>query len=545
MDVDVEIGAASVASSSERFPPEVLALIFESLRPSRSKLPSGKLMHSDDNTLLSIVHVCKFWREVAFSHAILWASEVDVSAHPHPNMTAIVLGKSGSQPLDVKLHYVTEEYDQVVLAMWFTDPYRSRIRSLDVETTGVRAMRRLIKVIGSELPSLRSLKLLNEAEQDPDLMNGLYEEPPAMALPRLGLLQIRRARALERIELRDYLLPWTSPHLFARVTHLELHVTAEEPSNHLPTHSQLHAVITVMQSLETLILDDVFPVYSGVRPGSPIPLPSTCRSVVLRACHYHGNCRDLLSALRFPTECSLTIDQVCREREDAEEADVITMLAGSQRRPQVASVKTDPFEQLCGEFSVAYDASAYLSSPEKLLHSPIVPAPHVTFQFEVTTQTIEQEDWDEEDSKTVSYDRMQTAITHVNLSDLLVLRIDEMREADEFHLCNGMDAYHGERTTPILDTAENVKILVLADTSLHILMFLENPSDMTGKLVLPRLETVVVPESTKSYSANSLKGYFAKRAEQGLSVPAVRAPQSLSDTSFAQDLGENVTVTYF
>ncbi|KZV62731.1 hypothetical protein PENSPDRAFT_758489 [Peniophora sp. CONT] len=535
---DVEMGGTSM---SGHLPAEVLSIVFEYLRPSRSKLPSGKSMHSDDNSLLAICHVCKLWRQVAFAHAALWASEVDVSAHPHPNLTAIVLGYSSPLPLDIKLHYVTWEYKTTVLAQWFQDPHRSRIRSIDIETTGDTATRRLIKVIGSDFPTLRTLKLLNEPEGDP--MRHSYEEPPPPDLPTVRALPIRNAPVLERIELRDYVLSWEATQLYAQVTHFEVHMNGERKRMFLPTHAQLHAVVTSMRGLDTLILDNAFPLYAEGAPDWTIPVPATCRSVTLRASDNYEKCRFLASSLALPPGCGLTLAQVCRDIADP--SDIVTDFAGPARRPQVANIRTEIDDTVCGEFSVGFDATPYLDSPEKLFPSSIVPAQHVTFLFEATTHALEQDEWDEDESVEASYDRMQAAMTHVDLSDLRVLRIDEMREADEFHLCNGMDAYHGERTTPVLAAAENLETLVIADSSLHILMFLENPNDMTGKLLFPRLATVVIPRDTKLSSAHFLRSYFKARLEDGMAIPAVRAPRTLQGTSFTQDLGEGVVVNYF
>lgn len=218
---------------------------------------------------------------MAFAHAALWAFEVDISAHPHPYLTAIVLKNSASHPLDIKLHYVTEEYDTAVLAQWFKDPYRSRIRSIDIETTGSKPSRRLIKVLGTDFPQLRTIKLLNEPDEDPE--RSFYEEPPPPDVPKVRALSIQRAPVLEKIELRDYVPSWTSIELYTQVTHLEVHISGGHNFAHLPKHAELRAILTSMHGLETLILDDVFPLYQGTTPPSPIPIAPTCRSIKLRA----------------------------------------------------------------------------------------------------------------------------------------------------------------------------------------------------------------------------------------------------------------------
>ncbi|KZV62730.1 hypothetical protein PENSPDRAFT_758488 [Peniophora sp. CONT] len=333
-------------------PAEIMSLIFEYLRGSRSRLFSERLMDSEDNSLLSVSHVCRYWRQIAFGHAALWASEVDVSAQPHLDLTVFVLAKSASCPLDIKLMHVDETYACTCLPLWFIAA--QRIRSLNITTIGPRASNDLVHFLGLDLPRLRSISLCNESV---NVIIDIYDEDPLPALPHVRTLRVRSMfPSLKRIALRDYVLPWEMVELYSQVTHLKIGMSGYYLPSQRPSPDELHDIIVSMEMLEVLSLDDIFPLYPDDEPPTPILISSTCHSITLRASNHHSDCGVLAATLVVPLECDFTITLVCRTQV-VDAGDIVEDLAGPSHRPRWASIHTQEhvFDPECGKLIVGYD----------------------------------------------------------------------------------------------------------------------------------------------------------------------------------------------
>jgi hypothetical protein len=88
----------TVLAQIDRLPPEVLAAIFVHLSKSEPTLPGRDVLHFVQD-LVSVTHVCRFWRQVAINAPDLW-TEIKMS-----NLEAVktFLERSGVVPLHVDL----------------------------------------------------------------------------------------------------------------------------------------------------------------------------------------------------------------------------------------------------------------------------------------------------------------------------------------------------------------------------------------------------------------------------------------------------------
>ncbi|TFK78923.1 hypothetical protein K466DRAFT_506495, partial [Polyporus arcularius HHB13444] len=59
-------------SPTHRFPPEVLAAIFDCVRLPRSCEDTENELPTDSRPLIAVTHVCRRWRTIALEHTSLW-----------------------------------------------------------------------------------------------------------------------------------------------------------------------------------------------------------------------------------------------------------------------------------------------------------------------------------------------------------------------------------------------------------------------------------------------------------------------------------------
>ena len=106
-----------------RLPPEILAAIFVHLS-NQEPDPLGSDLPRSIQDLVSVSHVCKFWREVAVTTPDLW-TEINMT-----NLEAveIFLERSGAVPLNVELRSANEDILQTVAA------HAHRFRRFSVST---------------------------------------------------------------------------------------------------------------------------------------------------------------------------------------------------------------------------------------------------------------------------------------------------------------------------------------------------------------------------------------------------------------------------
>ena len=105
----------------DQLPPEVLAAIFAHLSKQESSLPRHDISYFVQD-LVSVTHVCRFWRQAAINAPGLW-TEIKMT-----NLEAVkvFLERSGAVPLDVQLRSANKDLIQAVA------PHSHRFRQFSV-----------------------------------------------------------------------------------------------------------------------------------------------------------------------------------------------------------------------------------------------------------------------------------------------------------------------------------------------------------------------------------------------------------------------------
>ncbi|KZV63035.1 hypothetical protein PENSPDRAFT_739020 [Peniophora sp. CONT] len=334
---------------------------------------------------------------------------------------------------------------------------------------------------------LQTLVLRCRNPTSSELQDAPPDEVALYPMVRVKTLRIRHAPALTKVILRNCLLPWDAD-IYSRLKHLELQVggpCAKLESEQLPTHNQLHRLISSLVKIEELALG-VFPDYDGVVDAEPITLPPSCRRVTLRmtARSQVVYCRQLAASLVLPPDATFILSQVCR----GDTGQIVERFAGASHPPQALSICTaadHKNKNIVDMITMPFRSGAWLESPAALLTS--TPTGHIIFRMEGAARQ-----------------NMIAALSRIDYSELKILRIPGLRDAhDAKRLLSGDEEYFDGMISfsgiagdagPVLGRASKLEVLVAPLTDREVLSELESIVETDGhRSPYPLLRTMIQP----------------------------------------------------
>ncbi|KZV65881.1 hypothetical protein PENSPDRAFT_756117 [Peniophora sp. CONT] len=251
-------------------PPEVLGEIFKCLQTlclHASYAGSAKLTFHP--RWVTVTHVCTFWRDVALSSAVLWATPgIDVLCYPQ--YTRAIVSRSQKLPLHLDLSFPKAFHmidENAGLKTWFESsrnrPYCERAGRLSLYGTID-----MFEYVAARLPkTMEHLRQLDLTVYEP--------RPGGSPLPRA----FGDFHNVKKLLLRDGRIPWKSPIFSHHLTHLQLSNDGEGPRD---TYTKARRLFSCLVSLQSLVLENIIPLYTSQDgPDPSIKLPSTLRSLIV------------------------------------------------------------------------------------------------------------------------------------------------------------------------------------------------------------------------------------------------------------------------
>ena len=183
--------------SVSRLPTEVLSEIFLDLAEQLQVQDRFKV----DFKWISVAHVCRLWRHIAFQRGRLW-SRIDMTT---PDLTAAFVDRSNGAPLAIRQSFAGSLAD---LPDAFTDP-SYRYRELHLRAKEGQLGPNILRALNSPIhvPVLESL-VLEVSDNYPE-----YTLPPAVF--------DYKAPALTRLQLQNVRMEWPTS-FFPSLTHLSI-----------------------------------------------------------------------------------------------------------------------------------------------------------------------------------------------------------------------------------------------------------------------------------------------------------------------------------
>ncbi|VDC00435.1 unnamed protein product [Peniophora sp. CBMAI 1063] len=376
------------------------------------------------------------------------------------------------------------------LLPYFTPANNRRVRSINIGLAANGAPDELEGLLAGNFPKLHTLSLLC---WEPEHYGLALSNPKDIIW--VEALEISRAPALTRVDLRNCLPPWNA-NIYSQLTHLEIRIRGRNvlvSEQQRPTHEALLSVITSMDAIEEIYLD-VFPNYpnAGAEP-EPVHVPSRCKLITLHTSdpNLNRHCCRLGASFVLPPKVVFIIRQASGK--DAELA--VRHFAGPSRPPSALSFNSGGDYRvdgtLCGQVTIPLNPARWLKKPEALAER--TPRGFVSIQFEL---------YDVPDDIKEEYDdycryTMLESLCQVDFSEVKVLRIENIWEDRDILRLFGVDESEGDvfdeklLEPPILADATEVEVVVLTmEGYLPILADLLH----AGRHPFPKFHTIHAPE---------------------------------------------------
>lgn len=272
-----------------------------------------------------------------------------------------LLRRSKLAPLH--LHIDVDPTDSTNVSQWLRGPQTLRVESLVIDGANPsesESLRLLQPLLVYEFPALKYLKLAQHSTER------------NFALPQ-NILSHGRQPTLTSIIFTSWMPRWPLSISFRHLRRLHLCMPAQElpmtPSGAdflVPTTQQLVDMLSDMQSLCDIHLDDVFPI-QGSFP-SPIRLPGSLERIYLSSTRTATSnvCAQLWSALIIPSSASVIIEFTCAS------PDGIKTIHEAIAKPD-SGLQMSAVEIVFGQASINLkgsrtDLQPCLASPETILH---------------------------------------------------------------------------------------------------------------------------------------------------------------------------------
>ncbi|TFK80716.1 hypothetical protein K466DRAFT_605101 [Polyporus arcularius HHB13444] len=143
-------GRMNQLSSIDRFPPEVLAAIFDFVRLPKWHEDTDRELPPDHRSLIAITHVCRRWRTVALDCSSLWTGIVACSSSAQP-----FAERSHGAPVDISVAVIRGQLPKTQKSLLVK--LRPLIRSLRVSLNAPRELpifRKALKELSGSLQAL-------------------------------------------------------------------------------------------------------------------------------------------------------------------------------------------------------------------------------------------------------------------------------------------------------------------------------------------------------------------------------------------------------
>ncbi|VDB83447.1 unnamed protein product [Peniophora sp. CBMAI 1063] len=285
-----------------KLPCEIIAYIFECLQPlwppqrlyiglpvqSRLKFAAG---------WISVSHVCSIWREVALGFPSLWTKpRIDVFGLPSQYIPDILF-RSRSAPLDLAIDW-DGDYEMVRqdpnLKAWLSPSIFRRAKRLEIVAEELPLVERIATQLcpTSEMAYLRELHITLSQTDNPVVLPASFRDFPS----------------LTRLTLNNFEVPWASPLLSSQLVELHLSCNRVGPR---PSYDELSVMLTSLQTIKVLELQNIIPLLSPIRPfrahDAPITMSSHLRSLTTCCIEDGQTGMDglmFVSSLRVPARCA-------------------------------------------------------------------------------------------------------------------------------------------------------------------------------------------------------------------------------------------------
>ncbi|VDB83439.1 unnamed protein product [Peniophora sp. CBMAI 1063] len=274
-------------------PPEILIYVFANLqliwRPRMKEYTASRRVY--DLGWMYITQVCSLWREVAIGSPSLWSwSSFHVLDFPH-QFISLILPRLRSKLLDIEIHWEGTTDDLMEdpgLDSWLSTALFRRARRINITGTP-----ELIDAIGARLPPPEEMSSLRELEIFP------WDYGDDIEIPA----PLRLLSDVSTLSLNDCQVPWRSPIISPRLTHLQL---VHRDGGSRSSYHDLRVALVSLDMLEELDIGKLSPFDSIGTDLPPIVLPQSLRRLILTIDDEEYPMEGLvfLSLLHPPSGCS-------------------------------------------------------------------------------------------------------------------------------------------------------------------------------------------------------------------------------------------------
>ncbi|KZV73604.1 hypothetical protein PENSPDRAFT_732797 [Peniophora sp. CONT] len=321
-----------------RVPSEVLSAIFALAQ--LDWIPEYSAQEGDEGVYdlgwIYVSHVCSHWRDVALRTPSLW-NTINCLALPHRSAFS-VYHRSKRLPLSLTVRTNTNLYDYEELkraaTAWLTPIVCSRINAVTLLDCVDEDLALVAAVCSQHMPELSCLEVCAEVDET------------VQCLPARFCSGARPAK----VTLFGCLPHWNTTLLSPALTHLSLHAGTSVNGALLPPWAHFAALLSSLQLLEELHLDDIFPPVLFNTPYTVVALPSSLKTLDLAASRYCYQCLKFFVSLQIPPKSQVNI--VMKEIEPPQFVeDIVTelpsalkMLHGTDENDALpAELVVDPF----------------------------------------------------------------------------------------------------------------------------------------------------------------------------------------------------------
>ncbi|VDC04323.1 unnamed protein product [Peniophora sp. CBMAI 1063] len=376
-DADLELTALEMMAVKARqhrnkattacsLPPEILACIFSFV--SSEWAPHGKATLGGAHAAkvryslgwMQLLHTCTSWRQVALGMPELWTHIRCLDLHPRSLPT--LLARSRLLPLTIHADGNTTMPDGVanpsVSRGWLTPSVFRRTRKLVLENIPNALLQLWINELRHPMPQLEVLELTGYGTSD-----GL-EPRPVLSSSLFGRTVPTN---LKNLSLVDIGFSWSSHILATNLRSLKLQFTdspLNDPiiANSMPNLQQFHQMLSSMSALETLELEDVFPMAAPI-DAQTLVFPERFNSLTMYASNDSvTSCLDLLECMALPECAKVTVNLSTRDDLDERVPDLLSRLFGHRD-------DATPRELMMSRFSIGMQ---YVDHPqESIMKAPI------------------------------------------------------------------------------------------------------------------------------------------------------------------------------
>lgn len=267
---------------TERLPPEILSLVFESV--------AAHFHEADYNQMgwIKITHVCTRWRRVALDCPSFWTTFTIPTLHP--SLAEKMMERSKTAPLTVQIHVSSHNlWQHRLIRMILAEA--SRIRELSLHDAGYRVEIEQIlpDFVNRPAPLLESFKLFFSHN------SSVYQLP--------NNIFSGQSPRLRELELQGCSPPWASRCLRGLTTLKVSHV----PDGRKPSVDQVLAGLNNMPNLENLDLCQVLSKASA-NTASDVPHVSLPRLTRIHITSGLRECALLVPCLIYPSTALVSLN---------------------------------------------------------------------------------------------------------------------------------------------------------------------------------------------------------------------------------------------